>query len=204
MANQKPMDPEKTGELTSEQAHALLDILSHAEVYQEIRDFRSPTSLDHYGPPFTHEPGKPSDFPALQALVSNFLLKLPGFRDVPEDFWINQCAPIVRDLEKAELSETYDKGLIGIRKTLSTAISALIEYPVRGCFAGFQEPNSDDDKRQYNTSDPEDLQRAFRDLMYRAVYGNVIDELFQKAAETDKLSEHSSLIQAAHEYVIVK
>lgn len=190
--------------LSDDQAHALLDILSHHEVYSEILDFRSPDSLDRYGPPFTSHPGTPSTSPTLQSLVAKFILTLPGLNNVGQEFWQQRCATIVRDLEKTELSESYDKGLIGIRKTLATAISALIEYPMRGIFSGFKEPSSEDGNSSYNTNDPEDLQRAFRDLMHHAVYGNVIDDLFAKSEETDKLSAHPPLIQAAHEYVVVK
>lgn len=197
------MSTDNDENLTEDQAHALLDILSHHETYQEIRDFRDPKSLIHYGPPFTHEKGQPSTFPSLQTLVAKFLLTLPGLRDVTGEFWHEQCATIITNFEKVELSESYDKGLIGIRKTLATAVSALLEYLVRGTQAGFNEASPDKD-RQYDTSNAEDLQDAFRDVMYQSVYGNVVDELVALAAETDKLSEHPPVVQAAHEYVIVK
>lgn len=191
-------------ELQPKQLHALLDILSHHAVYAEIEDFRFPAALDHYGPPFETVPKTPSQTPALQTLVSDFLLHLPGLRDIEDAFWKERVATIIKDFEKAELSESYDKGHIGIRKTLATAISALIEYPVRGVFAGFDEPTEEDRARQYDISKADDIQRAFRDLMHQMVYGHIIDDLVKKVGETDKLSEHTQLVQATHEYVIVK
>lgn len=191
-------------ELTPTQAHALLDVLSHNGLYDEIEDFRFPGSLDHYGPPFQATRGSPSQTPSLQALVSKFVLHLPGLRDVNEAFWKERVAALINGLEEADLSESYDKGFIGIRKTLSTAISALIEYPARGVFAGFDEPSEEDLNRKYDTSKSEDIQRAFRDLMHQIVYGGMIDEMVEKVGETPKLSEHSQLVQAAHEYIIVK
>jgi len=190
--------------LTPEQSHALLDILSHHEVYQEIRDFREPNALNGYGPPFTAKPGQPSNFPSLQGLVSRFLLRLPGLKDAPEAFWHSQCASIVTDLEKADLSESYDKGLIGIRKTLATAISALIEYPVRGIFAGFKVPEEHDPNQTYDRTKAADLQGAFSELMHQCVYGDMLDEMFRMAGETDKLEDHTDLVRAAHEYIIIK
>jgi len=181
---------------------ALLDILSHHDTYQEIRDFRRLGSLDHYGPPFTAEHGVPSTSPALQSLVERFLLSLPGINNVPDNFWKVQCHDIIEKLEKANLSESYDKGSLGSRKTLATAISALIEYPVRGTYGGFVKV--DDKNQQYDISDAEDLSRAFRNFMDQAIYGTVLEDLCQKAAETDKLSEHDSLIKAVHEFVLVK
>lgn len=190
--------------LTPEQSHALLDILSHYEVYQEIRDFRYPDALNRYGPPFTAKPGQPSNFPSLQALVSRFILPIPGIKDAPEAFWHEQCATIINDLEKANLSESYDKGLIGIRKTLSTAISALIEYPVRGVFAGFKVPEEHDPNQKYDRNKAEDLQKAFNELMHQCVYGDMLDEMFRMTAVTDKLEDHTDLVRAAHEYIIIK
>jgi len=190
--------------LSPEQSHALLDILSHHEVYQEIQDFKLPTALNGYGPPFDAPSGKPSSSPSLQALVARVLLRLPGLKDAPKEFWHVQCANMITDLEKAELSESYDKGLIGIRKTLATAISALIEYPVRGVFAGFRVPEEHDANQRYDRNKAEDLQKAFSDLMHQCVYGDMINVLFKKCEETDKLEDHSDLVRAAHEYIIIK
>ena len=193
---------EKGRSLLPAQCAALFDLLSHHNVYSEIRDFRIPGSLKHYGPPFSFEKEKPSTSPALQGLVSKFLLNLPGLKDVPEEFWKVQLHDIIEGLEAANLSESYDKGVVGTRKTVATAISALIEYPVRGTSGGFskvQDPDHD-----YDLSTAEDLSRAFRNLMDAVIYGTALDDLAQKAAETDKLAEHEPLIQAAHEFLLVK
>ena len=188
--------------LSFEQVHALLDILTHAETYGEIRDFREPGSLDHYGPPFTAEAGRPSTSPALQALVSRFLLPLPGLRDLTSEFWQVQLHTIIDDLEKADLSESYDKGLLGSRKTLATAVSALIEYLVRGTFAGFSK--RDHPQHTYDLQNADELAQSFRDFMEDAVYGDMLDRVAAKAAETDKLTDHEPIVQAVHEYVLVK
>jgi hypothetical protein len=113
--------------LSASQTAALFDILSHDNTYAEIRDFKHPGSLKYYGPPFAVENGTPSTSPSLQSLVSKFLLNLPGLKDVSEDVWKIQIHEMIEELEKANLSESYDKGAVGSRKTLATAVSALIE-----------------------------------------------------------------------------
>ena len=191
-------------ELSNPQAQALLDILSHHELYAEIQDFRFPGALSKYGPPFQVSQGVPSTSPSLQNLLSSFILKLPGIKNVSQDFWRTHVASIIEEFEQAELSESYDKGNLGIRKTLATAISALIEYPARGIYAGFDEPDVSDGNKKYDTSNAHDLTRAFKDFMNLVVYGDILDDMFKKTAETDKLADHKPIVQAAHEFGLVK
>lgn len=188
--------------LTATQSAALLDILTHYETYAEIREFRRPGALEHYGPPFTAESKKQSTAPALQSLLSKFVLDLPGLKDVPEDFWKVQIHQLIESLENANLSESYDKGSVGSRKTLSTAVSALIEYPVRGTYGGFAEVDDPEDK--YDLQSADDISRGFRNFVDQCIYGSVLEDLVKKAAKTDKLEEHSNLIKAVHEFVLVK
>lgn len=191
-----------TDVLTPARSSALLDILTHHDTYAEIRDFRRPGALDHYGPPFTAEQGKQSTAPALQALISRFMLDVPGLKDVPEEFWKVQVYELIQSMEESNLSESYDKGAVGSRMTLATAISALIEYPVRGTFGGFAEIDNDDDN--YNLNSAEDISRGFRDFVDQCIYGSVLDDLVKRAAETDDLQKHSKIILAVHEFVLVK
>lgn len=193
---------EEKKSLSPAQSAALFDLLSHHNVYSEIRDFRIPGSLEHYGPPFQVQEERPSTSPALQGLVSKFLLNLPGLKDVPDEFWKVQLHDIIEELERANLSESYDKGVVGTRKTVATAISALIEYPVRGTSGGFSKVQDPD--HNYDLSKPEDLSKAFRNLMDASIYGTALDDLIEKTAQTDNLADHEPLIQAAHEFVLVK
>jgi hypothetical protein len=188
--------------LSPAQSAALFDILSHYNTFAEIRDFRLPGSLKHYGPPFAAEDEKPSTSPALQSLVSKFLLTLPGLEDVPEEFWKVQLYEIIEGFEAANLSESYDKGVVGSRKTLATAISALIEYPVRGTAGGFRKVP--EVNHRYDLSKADDLVTAFRNFMDEAVYGTALEDLIMKTAKTDNLADHEPLTQAIHEFILVK
>ncbi|CAK4032615.1 Hypothetical predicted protein [Lecanosticta acicola] len=187
--------------LTPEQSTALFDILTHYETYKEIEDFKYPGAIHKYGPPFQDDLNS-SQSPILQSLLAKFVLKLPGLRDVPEHFWRDRVQNLIEELAQAELSESYDKGILGIRKTLATAISALVEYPARGALGGF--PKHDVDKsRKYDISNPDDVLQAWRDCIQEAVYGDLIDKLFAKAAETDNLKEHPPVVQGMHEFMVV-
>jgi len=188
--------------LTVAQSAALFDILSHHNTYGEIQDFKLPGRLEHYGPPFNAEPKALSTSPALQGLVSKFATTLPGLKDVPEEFWKVQTKEMIEALEVANLSESYDKGAIGSRKTLATAVSALLEYPVRGTAGGF--PKIQDPNHEYDLTEAGDLIRAFRNFMDGVIYGNLLEELVKKTAETDNIAEHNTLTQALHEFILVK
>ncbi|KAG9777749.1 hypothetical protein ABEF93_006679 [Exophiala dermatitidis] len=187
--------------LSPAQTAALFDILTHYDTYAQIREFRKPGSLAHYGPPFKVKAGHPSSAPSLQTLVFRFILTLPGLKNLPEKWWRVQCHDIIDSLERANLSESYDKGVIGSRKTLATAISALIEYPVRGVYGGV--PMIKEHGSDYDVTDAGDLGRAFRDFLNDAIYGNLLEELVQKTAETSNLEDHGQLIKAVHEFVLV-
>jgi len=190
--------------LTPAQSAALFDVLTHFETYREVEDFKQPGAIHKYGPPFQDDKAK-SNSPVLQTLISKFILPLPGLRDVSADFWKVRVADIIDELSQADLSESFDKGILGIRKTLATAISALIEYPARGCLGGLPEVKDEKpEPRKYDVKSPEDVLQAWQDCLQALVYGDLIDELFSKAAETDDLSKHDTLVQGMHEFVVVK
>lgn len=187
--------------LSSEQSAALIDVLSHAALYDEICEFKDPAAIKDYGPPFQDKSG--SSAPMLQTLLSKFVLTLPGLRDVAPDFWKVRVEHLVEELATAELSESYDKGILGVRKTLATAASALLEYPARGCLGAFPKDEAAFKQKDYDPTNPDDVLKAWQDFRQQLVYGDLFDKLFAKAAETDDLKKHDSLVQAAHEYVIV-
>lgn len=197
------MAPE-TATLSSTQAHALLDILVHHETYREIEGFKKPGTINAYGPPFQDDLKEKPQSPTLQTLLSRFVLKLPGLRDVSPDFWKVRVSALIDELSQAELSESYDKGLLGIRKTLATAISALIEYPARGVIAGVEKDDKADAKKEYDVNSPEDVLKAWHVALQAIVYGDLLDELVKKVGETDDLTKHDTLVQAMHEFILVK
>ena len=186
--------------LSSTQLHALFDILTHHQAYEEIEKLKHVSTITSFGAPLqTESITKPSS-PLLQILLKRFALVLPGLRDVSPDFWHQKIEQIFVALAKADLSESYDKGSIGIRKTLATACAAMMEYCARGSLGGYARSQKHND-RDYDTISPDDVAQAWDDFLQQVVYGDLLDRMFDKAAVTDKLTGHESLVQATHEYI---
>jgi len=199
----------KENELSPQQAYALFDILTHAEVYQELQKFKYPDAIHNYGHPFPIEDGKPSTSPILQSLLEKFVLPLPGIRNLNEKFWQQRCQVIMEKLGAADLSESYDKGVIGSRRALATAFSTVMEAPAKGCLGGLAEQptkpaDEEDEEVQYDKSDPDDVARAWQDFCQEMVYGGMVDHIFDMAAMTSDLEDHTELVQAAHEFIVIK
>ena len=185
-------------QLSSRQASALFDILTHHETYSEIQALKDPKVVSDFEVPGEAKGSDSSSSPLLQILLHKFIYELPGLRDVTPDFWSN-IKHLVVALAEGNLSESYDKGSIGIRKTLSTATASIVEYVSRGCLGGYPKV-IEHKERDYDTSDPNDVVAAWDEFLQQIIYGDMFDRLFAKAAETDKLSDHEPLVQAAHEY----
>lgn len=191
-----------SSQLSPTQAKALFDILTHHESYAEIQALKEPQAIADFGLPLQPKNSPESSSPQLQILLQAFVTVLPGLRDVPSDFWETNIKGLATALDDANLSESYDKGSIGIRKTLSTAIASMIEYVLRGVLGGY--PKYGRKKHgEYDTSNPDDVIAAWDQFLHEVIYEDMLDKLFAKAAETDKLTDHEPLVQAAHEYAIV-
>lgn len=189
-------------QLSPSQAHSLFDILTHHEAYAEIQALKNPQTVANFGVPLQPENLPDSSSPLLQILLRKFVLVLPGLRDVSPDFWLQNIKGLATALDDANLSESYDKGSIGIRKTLSTAIASVVEYVSRGCLGGYPK-HMGGGERQYDTAKPDDVLAAWDEFLQQAIYGDMLERIFIKASETDKLSDHEPLVQATHEYVFV-
>ncbi|CAI6327844.1 unnamed protein product [Periconia digitata] len=215
MASATPPPP-----LSPSQTHALFDILIHHQLYAEIEAFKYPQAISRYGFPFTKADGDQTTSPLLQSMLNKFVLRLPGVKNLSTTaFWQDKVSILVAKLAEAELSESYDKGAIGSRKALAAAISSLLEYVARGMLGGYpvggrekgseaSDKKGEDDKesvgkKEYDMKNPDDILQAWDDGMRQLIYGDLLDELFEKVAASDKLADHSSLVQAAHEYILL-
>lgn len=192
--------------LTPAQTHALFDILIHHQLYTEIEAFKYPQAIATYGYPFRKEDGVQTTSPLLQNMLNKLALRLPGLENVGLDFWQEKVKVLVAKLGEAELSESYDKGAIGARKAMATALSSMLEYVARGMLGGWPagERKADKEQKVYDTSKADDILAAWDDTIREVIYGNLLDEAFQKTAETGKLEDHTSMVQGAHEYILLK
>ena len=188
--------------ISSTRLYALFDILTHHEAYSETQDLKELDTFTHFGHPLQDYSDQPS-VPLIQSLIERFLIVLPGLRDVPKDFWQYRIKELFSALARADLSESYDKGSIGIRKTLATACAAIVEFCARGSLGGYRKREFAAAKQTYDVSKPEDVAKAWDEFLQQMVYGDLIDRFFAKAATTDRLTDHEPLIQATHEYVLI-
>ncbi|KAL8770426.1 MAG: hypothetical protein Q9209_003852 [Squamulea sp. 1 TL-2023] len=187
--------------LSSEQAHALFDILTSHITLTEIENLKYSKTIATFGPPLQSSNVKEASTPLLRILLQSFITDLPGFRNVTPRFWTDTIYPLAIALDEANLSESYDKGSVGIRRTLSTATASIVESVARGRLGGYpkQTLNTDSD---YDKADPDQLAKGWDDFLQRIIYGDLLDKMFIKAAETDKLTDHEPVVQAAHQYAL--
>lgn len=202
-----------TSSLTSPQLHALFDILTHYQTYAEVESFKHPKTISEYGRPFAKNPASSasettyaseSSAPLLASFLKSVVLPLPGVRDLSSDFWRVRFQGIMVKFAEAELSESYDKGAVGTRKTLATVASVIHETITRGTLGGFPKGTKRDLSCSYDSSNAEDLSRAWDDAVHELVYGELVDELFDCAIHKNSLEHHSSAVRTASDYVIIQ
>lgn len=207
------MASEPPSTLTSAQLHALLDVLSHKETYREVESFKYPYAIKEYGYPFDLEQSKhktptykpESSSPLLQLLLTRLILTVPGVGDLPPDFWPSKFQGLMTGLTDVDLSESYDKGALGTRKTLAALASVIHEAVTRGILGGVakRQGNIDLQKATYDTTQASELERAWNECVHELVHGNLADELFDHFIKTEDLESHSPAVAAAADYAIL-
>ncbi|KAH7308134.1 PX-associated-domain-containing protein [Stachybotrys elegans] len=149
--------------------------------------------------------GGGSTSPLLQTLLTRVVLRLPAIRDLPRDFWSVRVQGLLARLGEANLSESYDKGALGTRKTLATGASSVIEMVARGALSGVakQDPDPASQRQQYDHTKAEDLERAWNDVVQGLVHGHLWDDMFAHLSKTEDLESYSPAVKAAAEYAII-
>lgn len=208
-------DPPPAADVTldSAQLHALFDILTHDETYREAESFKYPYAIKDYGYPFNHDtsqPGTPvynpkSASPLLQLLLTQCILSVPGLGDLPSEFWPTKFQGILTRLADVNLSESYDKGAPGTRKTLATLACVIHEAVTRGLLGGVAETSEKVNLQnaQYDVTQAVELERAWNECVRELVHGNLADELFDHCAKNEDFEAHSPAVKAAADYAIL-
>lgn len=198
--------------LTAPQLHALFDILTHYGTYSEVECFKNPNAISTYGYPFASsiegvsEPviKKESSVPLLATVLRAIVLPVPGVRDLPTGFWPLKFQGILTKFGQANLSESYDKGSLGSRKTLATAASVIHESVSRGLIGGLPKGLPRDLNGHYDRSKAQDLVGAWEDVLHELVHGNLVEALFDRIAEEPDVEGHSLAVQTAVDYIIIQ
>lgn len=149
-----------------------------------------------------------SALPVMQLLTSTFVMRLPAIKTLPRDFWAVRVQGLLSRFAEADLSESYDKGTIGARKTLASGAGSVIEMLSRGFLGGVGRGNAGTAtaeslrKKGYNIKDGQELVRAWEDVLEGLIYGDLVDGLFDHLAETDQLEAHSPAVEASSNYIV--
>ncbi|KAM3444977.1 hypothetical protein NHJ13734_000846 [Beauveria thailandica] len=152
-----------------------------------------------------------SALPIMQLLTSTFVMRLPAIKTLPRDFWAVHVQGLLSRFAEADLSESYDKGTMGARKTLSSGSGSVIEMISRGFLGGVgrrggqsSQPTTEElTKKRYSLQDGQELIRAWEDVLEGLVYGDLVDNMFDYLAKTDKLEEHSVAVDASSSYIVI-
>jgi hypothetical protein len=203
--------------LTPDQLHSLFDILTHYETYREVEEFKLPTTVANYGHPFVTNgddgagggeepaPAEKSGSPILQLLLRQFVLTLPGIAKLDADFWRVRVQGMLTTLAKAHLSESYDKGALGTRKTLATAASAIIEAVARGVLGGYPGRSRPTATAAGKTDqDAQRLVQAWEHTIRNLIKGDLVDGVFSWLEKSDDLEAHSEDVKGAIDYCIIQ
>lgn len=194
--------------LTPLQLTSLFDILTHAEAASEVESFKHPSAIANYGPPFSapDDPGPAVTSPLLQTLLLRLLVPAPGIRDLQPEFW-SSVQGILAGLADSGLSESYEKGSVGTRRTLGAGGSAVFEGLARGCLGGYprsgllSEANGSGERCEEEEGR---LEAAWNEFVRGVIHGDLVDGVCEWLEGTDDLEGYSPVIQGAAEYAILK
>ncbi|KAL6800357.1 hypothetical protein J3E68DRAFT_270638 [Trichoderma sp. SZMC 28012] len=144
-----------------------------------------------------------STSPLLQFMLTRLVLPLPGVRDLPAGFWNVRVQGLLARFAEAELSESYDKGAMGTRKTLATGASSVLEMVARGILGGVVKAGDEEKKGEYDETKAEDLLRAFGDVLEDWAYGDLMGRVSEHVTETEDVESFSPAVKAAMNYAII-
>jgi hypothetical protein len=161
--------------------------------------------------------------PLLQTLLLKLVLPFPGIGDLDASFWNVRIRGLLTKLAEANLSESYDKGAVGTRKTLATAASAVIEAVARGCLGGYPRPRHRSpstsvakENAQPNGTTTQNgahdepgggqrvIDESWNELLHGLIRGDLIDDLLDWLSQTDDLEAHSTMVKEATEFAIIQ
>lgn len=187
--------------------HPFLPLASPAglEHGQDGADSTADEALDSGGPDSASSTPNVSAAPLIATLFRTVVLTAPGLKLLSPTFWNVQARGLLDRFADAELSESYDKGTLGTRKTLATAASVLQESLVRGMLGGVWHGGGKRDLRgPYDARTAVDLVRAWEDVVHELAYGGLIDELFECAMTNGNVEKHSPAAERCVDYIILQ
>lgn len=202
MANGQGQQSQQQLPLDPAELEALLNILTHTQIFDEVRDLRYEANMGRFGPPATPASASPTPFPLLQqviaAVISPTLFTPEG--------WANQIS-LGQRVAAANLSDSYDKGFVGMRKDAATGLAATLESVARGFLVGRSRDPSVNlatlKSQKYERSDARALEHAWNDAVQGMMYSDLLDRVFDCVKQTPELDDVPPVCRAALDYFLV-
>lgn len=188
--------------LSPAELEALFNILTHAQVFDEVRNLRYEDNMGRFGPPLTSASAGATPFPLIQRIaavvVSPTLYSAEGWADLLQ---------LGQRLCAANLSDSYDKGYVGLRKNAATGLAAILESVARGFLVGQGRDSSVNlatlKDQKYNRSDAKDLEKGWEDAVQGMLYGDLLDRVFDQVKTTPELGDLPPVAKTALDYLLI-
>lgn len=186
--------------LEAAELEALLEVLTHHATFAEIQDMKYENLVENFGPPLTSfNESKPTAFPLFQGITEKFVP-----RDaLTEEAWTS-LAGLWQRLAAINLSDSYDKGIMGLRKSGATAASASVESIVRGALTGAPKRGLSSEKRTYDRKDAQHLEQAWDDAVEEMVYGDLLSRVVESIKTSPNIEDIPPVASAALDLLIIQ
>lgn len=129
---------------------------------------------------------------------------MPWIQDLKLEFWNEGVQELLTKLAECELPESYDQGVIGTRKTLAVAGSAVLEPLAKAWLTGYHVEEVEKPAESFDTENSNDLQRAWNQIVRETIYESLVDNLFQWFINSEAIEEMSPKITRAIDDVIIQ
>ncbi|TIB82059.1 hypothetical protein E3Q22_00401 [Wallemia mellicola] len=192
--------------LTNQQLKSLFDILTHLQSFNEFTSTKIPGRVSSSGYPFKPiENLEQPPSPALNYLFNQLALSLPGFNTISPELWQEGAQGLLERLAAQDLSDSFDKGLLGKRKILGQGIIVIAEFALRGVLGGLpkrKQSTYPKDAREchYDLENPIDVQNGWNDFLQGLVYKDYVRDVVNYVETTSNLEDLPLLYQAAHTF----
>lgn len=177
----------------------------------------SPSGAEPSSPTKQAPTGTKSSLPFINSSVQGFVLSIPGISQAPLSLFRVTLQALMERIAGANLSDSFDRGIISKRKTFGYFMVVMCSHIVRGLLGGYpryqsigtsrQDQKQKIEEEQYDVKSPVEAQAAFQRLLSTWIYPTdpvdvTVAALVGHAKRTDKLEELPAVYQAAHAHAL--
>jgi len=154
--------------------------------------------------------------PVYRVLHQDFITTFPGSCNLPSSFWTERFFGIVN---RWRVTASFDKGTLGLRSTLASLSSSVVEALARARFIGLEKHEGpmqasggsiDVHAKTLNGTVSnshgklEKLAVSWQNMCQNLIYGNLVDELFDALPTTNRIDQLTPAIDMSVEFACIK